>query len=290
MSNVYTIFNAAINGTSLGGITRQRVSRGIQELIQGASGGVDPTWAGQVGQAPEFEFDTVHVATALGLIGISGLAISANVVLGFQKKESGATRASGSSHVKATMAAGLIVPTRISASQGKEATYSIAVHGVSADGVNSPMTIQGSQTLSGVQACDEKFTVGPIVINGTTYQTQDMSIDFGLSVQKKQHSGLIYPTAAWIEERKPNVTVTLNDMAGLTCDGTITNVVLYLRSLDTPASAESAHIKFTFTAGLYYSGDAEGSHAADASCPIELRPVWDQSNAIMQIATAQAIA
>lgn len=285
MANIYTIHNVTINGTALAGITRQSLGRGITTLIQGGSGAVDPTFGVKLQEAPTAEWDTVHIATALTAVGISGVAISPSVIVAFQKKADGGTRASGSSHTTATLNDGLVVPVRLAAQHGQEATLTMMAYAVG----TSPITLSTAAALSGNQTVDEKFTAGPVVINGTTYQTQSIDIDFGIKVNVKGHSGNINPSFGGIDFREPVIRIQSNDLAAANLDGTITSGIVYLRNLATPASASSVHVKFTCTGGLYHTDSAEGTHDGDASATVMLKPIWDETNAILQIATSQAI-
>ena len=166
--DVWTLAAMKINGTILDGVEEQSIPTGIRELIKAADGQVDPTYAGIMEQDAKMSFRTVHIASFLGLCGIDGLAISANVILYFQKTSPNGTRVTGANNRSVTAAAGLVIPRNISASAGQEAKLSFDVIPISSDGLTAPLTFASGVTLPTLSGVTELFTLGPLQINGGT--------------------------------------------------------------------------------------------------------------------------
>jgi len=281
------------------------VSTGIAQILAGSDGAVDPTYVAVGAQAPAMSWTTSAIATVLGNLGISGLAIAADVdELGleawFQKITEGGTRTAGSNHVLMTMKEGIIVPRVLNAPHGGVAT--LAMEAIATwDGTNDPIVIATSQALTGSPTVGELFTCGQVDINGTTLEAvQNITIDFGLQVFAQGSDGLVWPTFAGIMSRTPTITIRTLDAISLSTFGlsgaaqAATASLIYLRKIaeggTRVADATAEHIKFTVEEGRIQVDAVQGSHGQPLGSDITITPTYDGSNAIMGIDTASAIA
>lgn len=308
--DVYTLAQVNIATTAavdllIDQISDQRISMGIRKLLVGADGNVDPTYTAIAEQNPTANFTTSALATVLATVGIDGLKIDSDVdddglEMWFQKLAEGATRASGSNHIKMTVNEGLLVPTRIVAPHNGVATLELLLI-ITYDGTNEPIVLAASQALEGSPSVGELFTAGTVNLNGNQIEgVQNIEIDFGIRPLTVSADGVVWPTYAAIQSREPAIRVRtidatyLQSLIGL--DGlaqSATDSVIYLRKLDeggtrvTNATAE--HISFTVDEGMFTVNEVGGAHPKAQMAEIEIQPTYDGTNAILVISTATAI-
>ena len=65
--------------TYIGQITRQGFSAGIQQAMIAGAGLVERQGTSNIGQNPTISFSSQAVATALGVIGLSGLSLGSSL-------------------------------------------------------------------------------------------------------------------------------------------------------------------------------------------------------------------
>ncbi|MBI5618185.1 MAG: hypothetical protein HY943_18020, partial [Gammaproteobacteria bacterium] len=180
--DIHVLCAMKINGTTIDQIKEQSIDPRIREALVDADGAVDPTYAAIMECDPVMSFQTTDLPGFLALCGISGLAISANVVLYYQKCSEDGIRVSGANHKTVTIAAGMVIPRSISARQGGEAVLSFDVIARSTDGLASPIALASGVALPTGLAVDVLFTAGPWKLNGSMQEgLQSIDFDFGLS-------------------------------------------------------------------------------------------------------------
>lgn len=287
----------ATGATEVGGIRTQRGQSGAQEIQQGGSGSIYPTFGGLLQNDPRFTVATVCVADIIDLLGLLGHAPT-SCKLGFQKNTLIGGR--DSTYLSVVPYASLWVPRTLQVEQDGEAeiTYECIAVG---DASNAPLSTN-TNSLTFTQAVGEKFTLGPQSINSTAYEAQRMTIDFGLRVETLRRDGLAWATGAKIVEMKPTITVESFDLPKLSNFASssiiglaVTNWTGFLRKLSESAGsgrvadATEEHIKFQTTAGAAFFEEVGGGHAANSMLRITHKPVYDGSNAIIQVDTTAAI-
>lgn len=283
----YTLFGVNVDGTLLQGMKSHRIGTNIQKRLNINDGNSRARYVTVMMRETTITFTTNEVVAALTAVGTEGAAISSSVVLFFQKTQANGQRASGSSHVKVTVASGLIVPRRARASQGDEAEIEYEIFPISADGTTDPITIADSQALSGSPSVSQKFTVGPASFSGTSVETQSIEIDFGCDVKTKSHSGFYLPVHGYIDTIKPKLTVTTLDVGvaasiGLTGQAqTTTDSLAYFRKMDENgtrvADITAEHAKFSFDQGHYHVDDVGAQDGGDATATIIYDVTFDDS-------------
>lgn len=297
--NTHVLYAVDVNGTLIDGITNQSVGLGVQKAINRNDGSPHPRFAGVLSQKPTISVTTKAIAKALGVLGNHGAAISANVTLFFYKTAENGLRASGSSHLKLVIAAGLVVPRVLRASQDQEAELTFEIFPISSDGSTAPIAITDSQALAGTPNSAEKFTLGPAKFNGTNCQPQSLEIDFGLNVETKSHSGFVFPVRAHVATTEPMVKATSLDMSLLATLGLSgaaqgsTDSVFYVRKLSEGgtrvADGTTQHVSITVDEGIINPMQAGAGEGQDASLDIELAVTYDGSNDPLVLSTSAAI-
>lgn len=294
MAGVYVM--AGMEG--LGGIVECQISGGVQELVQGSGGDVDPTWASLIDEAPEINVNTVHVSTALGTYKfLTGAALS-GLDFWFQALEAGAVR-DADGFVKMTGYKGIGVPGAINVSQGGEAVLPLRFV-LTGDASNEPLTAAVATTGVAATGVTEKFTLGPVSLNTTDIEVQDATIDPRHELEVHRDSGIAYPTHVSVIGRQPMFSFTTRDLskwATIKASGKsglkVTGCEVYLRALDAGgtvvADGTASHIKFACTEGVAYVGDGGGGHGAAGSMRVTVFPTDDGTNDIVQVSRNVAI-
>jgi hypothetical protein len=310
ITKLYTLYGVNINTADsvdlfISQITSQNFSANIEEILEFGDGVVDPTFAAILRQNPKIAFTSTKVASILGTIGIGGLEITADVdddgcEFWFQKIQSGGTRATGSSHMKLTMAKGMIFLRSITASNDRIATAdmeAIALY----DGTNNPFVVALNQALEGSVGSSEGFVAGPVSINGTTIEgIQEISIDFGINEIVQSGDGEVWPTFAAIGRRQPVITFKTTDVEVLNSLGLTgavqgaTDSVVYLKKVEEGgtrvADGTEEHISFTIDEGRITVEDVTADDNDVAVATVKIQPTYDGTNETVVISTAAAIA
>ena len=307
--NVHVLYAVKIDTVGAGDVFIDQISdfnvdTAINEILEGADGGVDPTFAAVQSQSPKIGFTSTKLATILAKCGISGLKLSADVdedgaEFWFQKVAEGGTRESGSNHLKMTMKKGLLLPRSLTASNDGVANLSFEALAVY-DGTNNPIVIAADQALEGSPSVSELFTCGPVEINGVTLEgIQEITIDFGITEIIQGADGQVWPTFVGIMNRRPAITIRTLDVLSLNTFGLsgaaqgATDSVVYLRKIaegGTRVSDETAeHISFAIDAGRIAVNTISGGHDAPQASEVKITPTYDGVNDVFVINTATAI-
>ena len=272
---------------------------GIETILHCGDGQVDYQFAAAMFQQPRLTFATTAIARALGLVGISGLAIAAATDFYFQKIAAGGTRTGGASSIKCTGTKGIIVPQTLEAEDKQPAVLTFALVLVSADGTTAPIAVTTGQTMPAITATDQMFVNGPVSINGATLDgIKSQRVDFGLDLVVEHGSGEAYPTFVGIRKRRPTISFRTTDVsfvgtAGITAQGA-TDSAVYFRKVDNRgtrvANATAEHIKITVDDGLITNRSIGGGNEEDVQMSeVLIEPTWDGTNDVLAISTASAI-
>jgi hypothetical protein len=300
-TTLHTLWACDAGGTLIDEITNHRVATQIQRMMRTVGGEVEPKFVCIGEQRPSIFFTTLALARALAAVGADGLTLSAAANFWFQKMvvDSG-TRAGALSHLKLTVNAGIIVPRTLRAAQGDYATleYECACR---YNGTNEPIVPLASQSLTGTPAVDEKFTVGPVNINGAALDgIKETTIDFGLQLLLEVSEGDIWPTFIAIMERAtPLITIRTTDalafntlgLDGVAQGATDSEVYFRKKAADggNELDATAEHIKVSIDAGMVTVDEVAGDYPGVLESVVHIVPVYDGTNALFAVSTASAI-
>lgn len=271
-----------------------------QVVIGRTTAGIDPSeiYAGR--GEPVASLSTADLTTVLTNVDpADGLLISDGLTLPFQKRASGATYASGSNHWASTATKALVIVTEISAARDQEgedqpgATAQLEAHVESSDG-SDPVSGSSGQALAATAFVDQ-YSMGPVVINGTTLtDPTGFRVRPGIEVHKVWSAGLDFPTLVCIRRRTPVIEIDVEHLDSLATSGgfglgasALTSASVYLKRKDDGARYESdvslLHGKISFATGLTKIEAVQGSGSDDASATIMLHGKalsWSAANAL----------
>lgn len=299
VARAFTLYAASVNNTMIDQVTSFGISSGLEQFILSVDGGVDPTFAAVKSLVPKISLSTNAIASGLGVAGMNAANITSDALFYFQKLADGGTRATGDSHLKMTVAKGMVFPRSISASHDEPAEMSYEVLCLT-DGGGAPVVIEKNQALSGTPVVDQLYVAGPVVINGTTLSgVKSINIDFGIKETVLASDGEVYPSFAGIMNRQPKISIDLFDLDVMADFGIAgvpqgdTDTIIYLRKVapggTRVADATAEHIAFTIDAGHIGIGDSDAKPGDPATAKLEITPIFDGTNDILTINTAAAI-
>jgi hypothetical protein len=309
--NAYSIYAIKVNPTGSGSdvfldqITSQShtFDQGLVKLM--SDGAADPTFSSVGKLSADITFSTAKIATALSRGGLSGFVIDRDVSnpgvdFYLQAHQAGGTRKSGSTHIKANMASGILVPRSLSAGNTDMAEIDFLAVGIY-DGTNDPISYTLNSALpSDTLNANQLFYSGPITINGTTFEAvQSFNLDFGVKLNRRGGDGLPYDTFVNIASREPIIKFTTLDVdaaldiIGPNGVGHTEDATFYLRKAANGGTrvpdATAEHIKLTTYKGSFIVKELSGKSGDIIGAQIEVHPVYDGTNAVIGINTASAI-
>jgi len=295
----HTISSVKHGTTVVNGIVNSSFSPGLVELLLNGSGKVETGFVGVVGAVPELSFTTTSIETALKPFltssnPLNGVAIAAsNFLFFYEKIANTGTRTAGATHVKATVAAGMIVPVTLTVNHYGAATIGYRVICLSADGTTAPIAFAATQALDGsIAVADELWTLGSVAINGTTLDgVTSVSMSFGNNVEVTGGDGNPYPEFAAILNRRPSITVATTNLDDFVSWGLLgaaqgaTDSVVTLKKVDNDGTIAAGAITLTVDAGRISYRDISGSDGSRIGASITITPRYDGTNEVIAIAT-----
>ena len=305
VSRRHTLYGVAAGATLIGGIDQQGVNSGTVSAQEPMSGEIYPRFQSIVSQEPSAHFRTAQIATAMGAVGFLGAnigSLAGKLVLYAQAHAAGSTRASGASHRKYTINAGLLYPQGISITDSAGHAALTYIAAATYDGANEPVIPTDSVSLPAGLTDAERFAIGPVTIGGVTIShIRSLEIDFGLTVEVQRADSDIWPTFVSIVRVAPMIRLTGIDVelfksTNIPLTGkaaTHANTAIYLRKRAAGstyvANGTAQHLKFT-AAGLAYVTDLiDATDESPAMCNLEMPLVYDGSNYPILVTIGSAI-
>lgn len=290
----YAIHSIVLNGAgpvTLSQITTRTVNPKPTVIYNSGSGQFSPSFAAVAGVSPEITFDTTEIARFVTNVPVlTGLAVAAaktftSADFFYEGKQDMGGRVGNLLSFKRTASKSMFVGRSITAEQGGEARLSATVLALSTDGITSPLVDGDLVTAPNPTRATEKFTLGPVVINGTEVDSViGVTIDFGLEIVASMEAGEPFPKFATINQLQPRITIRTTDVtlsSSFPYSGTdlSSGATVYLRKFQTSSiiypNASAQHISFTLPSsqGIALPGSDSGSGAADVTQEIEMRPL-----------------
>lgn len=296
--NAYRIHQITIAGTE---IVCESINEDPGIAIFDESGGASSatTISGAKQQKPVLKGTTKDLKKLLDTVPIAGLPItgsgSSKVIYYDGKLADGAIYASGSAHRKTTINRGLVVVDSISARGNDAATANFTVYAVY-DGTNAPLVRATGQALPSTPATlTDVWVCGPASINSTTWETQGVSLNIGPDVVERYRDGEVFPRMVGINKYDVTAQIDTLDLASTAIDAAAADSVIYFRKHDSNtgtrvAEATAEHISLTIASGYQYAGASSRQWPTDSNGQINLKGVYDGTNAIIVVDTTAAIA
>jgi hypothetical protein len=288
------LVSVATPTVTIGGVQNWALSQQMQKIIEAAGGAVDPTFISILEHKPVLDVET-RMLTALSSVGIAGAELTTldAYVQGLAKY---GTRSATST--KLTIGTGMLIPMKLTAQQGQAASFTFRAVALSSNGSAAPIAVATGATMPAHPA-DVVWTIGPVKINGTTYDCEKIDVDFGIQLIVEASGGSVYPTFVSIGERKPKISLSIKDLDGVALGLTgvaqgSTDSVVYFRKMakgGTRVTDETAeHISLTIDDGMISLDSARQQQAQRGTSEVVIETVYDGSNAIIEIDTTAAIA
>lgn len=237
----------------------------IDYLIGRAAGFPEPVFIGALKIKPDVLFTSMQIKSILDACNTGAAApfaadqSAANTDLFYQDAPNKGSRTAVAStvHQRFRLAKAVLYWSQISAQDGQEATIAARLKPVW-DGTNVPLVPAGSIAITGTPVGDERYTLGPVVVDGVTLDgIVQVQFDSGITADEATSDGELYDSFCGIEMTAPSILITGNTIEWWNTYGlltALTGVTVYLRrknatgnypDTDTP----SRHIAITGTAG-----------------------------------------
>jgi hypothetical protein len=300
LSNLWILSCIELPAGNITQITDKDIDPGVQEMLEGGAGTLDTEFAAIGTQKPMISFTTTAVATALGIVGLSGYAFSSAANFWFQKILPGGAR-DGTAAMKIAVPKGLVVPKTLKATNDatKPANISYDVYAISADGTTAPISVTTGQALPSFATVSEIFTIGPMTINSTALVgLQELEMTWGMKCDSYGGDGYAYPTFAAMIHRKGLKIVPkgydLTAISTFSINGlALTAWKLFLRKIQSGATryADSAlqHLKIAGTTGMFKHDKTSGSYDKEAMINHAIFPTFDGTNSVVTVTASAAI-
>jgi hypothetical protein len=274
----------------------------VTQMLTGyAAGHPQPLFQAVASQKPEIAFTTPQLATLLAATGIFGTALEGNTDLYYKAGVRGGYRVAAASeaHQRFRAVRSFLYPTRISVSHQQVAQASCRIK-LLYDGSNSPLVALGSLALAGTPTAAEQYTLGPVEVNGVTFDgEQSLELDFSPQIDEVGDQGDIWDS--WCSGATINPTLTFRSTKletwatyGLV-GSAITSLRFWLKRKQPDAAnyadGSSQHIRFVLNGGgvlVPQQTSAGGNRFAETGVMIAPRST-DSTVNVFTIATAVAI-
>lgn len=298
---VFKLSAIVINSTQINVLDNANLDPEFEMAMERAAGEVSPSHVAIMSMAPSISFRTKEVAKVLGVVSpLTGLCFpTGTVVCYFAQKGKCAPTLGNGNHVSATFTSGLVVVESISADQAGDAVLEGKIYAIW-DETDPIVQFSNSANLPSNITVSEKFTLGPVNINGTAIDdVQSVRWEFSPQVERTSATGQAYPTMVNLETISPVVRVGILDASrlntyvlGLAQSASATNS--YLRKLanmgSRVADGTAQHVKLSFASsqGMHVWGPYGGSNSQHTRGELILYPIGG-TNPIATISAASAI-
>jgi hypothetical protein len=276
---------------TLSQLTTRTVNPKPTVIYNSGAGQFSPSFAAVAGVEPEVTLDTTEIARILAAVPVlTGLGIAAGrtytgAEIYYEGKEDMGGRVGNLLSFKHVVSKAMLVTRTITVEQRGEARASMTMLALSTDGSTSPMTDVDLVTAPNPIFATEKFTLGPVLINGVRVNgVVGVTIDFGLEIVASMEAGETFPKFATINRLEPRITLRTNDVSLLTSfplTGTnlATGAIVYLRKFQQSSIVypdnQAQHVSFALpnSQGIANRGTTTGTGAADVVQEIDMRPL-----------------
>jgi len=295
-----------IDGTVVGGITRQSVRLGTEFFQNPTSGEPEPRTAGVRRHTPGGSIATKSVAAGIAAVAatspysIAIEDIAAGLKLYAQALASGGARRGALSHRLYTITEGVLGLQGISVADGGDAELMMELLAVY-DGSNDPVQITDNQSLPSGVTDSERFALGPITLGDVTIdQALGVDVNFGLTLRALFADGETLPRFSFVQSVVSSMTIRGINLAWLGDSAipfegkvlTHANSTVYLRKRAETgfvADGTEEHISMTVAGVAAIQDGMDAAGLEPGTCNIEARAIGSDSNDPLVIDTTAAI-
>jgi hypothetical protein len=250
----------------------------VEELVGMSAGFPEPLWRGVKGMKPRIKFSTPQLGTMLGVFNAGAGApyvadqSAGNTDLWYQDATNlgGRTSAASTAHQRFRATKACAYWTKLSAKHQDDAKIDCELLPIF-DGTNPPLAAAGSLALTGAPIGNERYTLGPVKINGTLLGgLQEATLNSGVKANEEGSDGDLYLTWVGLDTTNPILELTGRTIEWWNTYGPVTaisSITLFLlqksatgnwANTNTPAK----HIAITGTAGTIIADSVSGKKAS----------------------------
>lgn len=294
MSVVYKLVRIEVNGTAIP-FSQVGADPEIEQFSESTGSSYYPKFMAIQSKRGALSIQSPAIATVMGLLGTGQLLAVTQADLWYAKLAA-TGYASGSVHKKLTINDGLLVLRRLGAQQGQAASAELDLF-ARWDGTNEPFAWTSSVALPSDTALDELYTVGPLKIASTQYETEGLEYSPNWEIFREAHSGLAFPDFLAAMRARPELRVSTLDVALAQAytnpSAVVEDPVVWFRKVtrngNRVADATAEHVSLTFPSCMITAGRTTGNWGAQVGTEIMLRPYDNGSDDILTFDTTAAI-
>jgi hypothetical protein len=143
-----------------------------------------------------------------------------------------------------------------------------------------------------------RWTIGPAYINGTLYDLEDVTVDFGIGYEVEASGGAVWPTFCTIMNRSPSIRLSCKEhdaesILGATGAAFSAATVVSFRKLahagTRVAEATAEHVTIAISDGLISPEETSASQGQRKTTTLVIQPTLSGSDPIISIDTAAAL-
>jgi len=267
------------------GVLDQTIDPGHDVETFYSDGQALPTMACVAAILSRLGFTSLKISTLNSLFGVSGYEIDSVSLDAFTVNASATGR--GSSGEMFTVSKGVVVPTRLVATQRPGATinYSIVAGGSSGA---APLSVTSGQAVPAVTAANEVYRLIGATLNGSSLGTLlSCEVDFGFDV-RQEIGEAEYPNLVHVARRAPRILLKTRKPGALsqvTLTGSSHAVVVTLGKCTLGGLLSANTLTLTTYAQIVTPGTLQGDQAGLASNDILVQPLYDGTHAPIVIGT-----
>lgn len=290
----------------LDGVRSAVINTRLQTLLEAGDGELYNAFGSLARGDATAELQTVDLKSALDALGCVGQNIDSDgshpgVVIYFRRQTQGGSRDANASttHWSGTIPNGMVIPRRLVANSGANATLDVEVIGRQS-GATLPIVYAETSALPTHNAgADAVWTLGPVGLNGTALAgIESVEIDFGIALTIERRDSDIFPSFVSRRLIQPKITIRTSHIDDVTAAlgeagafYAASQIVIYLAKRVEGGSVEddatAAHLKFTLGKAR---GELSGISGDPKTAAFEFTP-WNTPGGVVPLVvnTASAI-
>lgn len=281
------IFPASFDSLDVAQIGSASIQNGNSKSMVTPGGALDTAAVIQAFADPRCALDTQNLGVLSTVSPTVGLAVSTAFAFRYQKRVDGGTFATSTAHTKVGGTKGFLYPSRLRVKQDDPEGAQLELAFVPLyDGTNAVLVPANSQNFDSgvpVPAFTAIFYQGPFYLAGSQIDgVTGFEVDFGIEYRPVRNDGDVYARSGFIVRRRPQIQVTLNNVAYLATRGffgsayTSAGVALYywkgVHGGDRVAAATGQHVKISSVTGEMSADDLSVRDNGDGTHTYTINP------------------
>lgn len=287
MSEMWDIYPASFDDWTLNNVSNVDPNFNIEKMIAIPGGSLDPGQISTAEAKPEIKFDSMDVQAILAQIPLmSGRVVTSSGKIQYIQRANGGAYVAGSNHLVLSTTLGCLYVDTIETEQSsKDGAKCSVVYHVLYDGNNAPVNVLTGQALAGTPAVNALHALGPVVFEGTSYESNTkLSFKSGIEFERAPTGGVLWSKQGCIKTRNPELALTFRQLSLMAHNNLSLNTTTPISQAlscylvkkvpgggNRPFNA-SEHLKIVVTSGTYTVTKISGQSGSRADVEVVVNP------------------